>query len=164
MMSKRVLSSVCRGRLKRRETTSTSWYKYKRLRMAGLQISKLLVDFLTLTLSSLQAYTHSKMPGSGSCSCGNIALEYSGKYCYFQSFCQSESFEKLLILPVASGYSAITALCHCADCQKWSASAFSCNVIVPTSAFSILKGHPKSWSRIALVSGKPHAHFFCGGM
>ncbi|KIX93353.1 uncharacterized protein Z520_10996 [Fonsecaea multimorphosa CBS 102226] len=56
----------------------------------------------------------------------------------------------------------MTALCHCTDCQKWAGSAFSTNVAVPTSNFSLTKGTPKAWQRLAVVSGKPNYHFFCG--
>ncbi|KIM97520.1 hypothetical protein OIDMADRAFT_182816 [Oidiodendron maius Zn] len=76
------------------------------------------------------------MPGSGSCLCGNIAYEFTGE-------------------------PAVTALCHCTECQKWGASTFSANAVVPTSAFNVTKGTPKSFPRIALVSGKPHNLFFC---
>ncbi|KAJ5979801.1 hypothetical protein N7481_007099 [Penicillium waksmanii] len=55
-----------------------------------------------------------------------------------------------------------TALCHCAGCQQWSGSAFSSNVAVPTTNFAVSKGTPKSWARLADVSGKEHRHFFCG--
>lgn len=62
-----------------------------------------------------------------------------------------------------TGDPALTALCHCSDCQKWTGSAFSSNVVVPTTNFSIVKGTPKVWTRLGLVSGKEHLHFFCGG-
>ncbi|GAD95716.1 predicted protein [Paecilomyces variotii No. 5] len=77
------------------------------------------------------------MPGSGSCACGNITFKYDGE-------------------------PALTALCHCANCQKWTGSAFSSNVAVPTTALSIIKGIPKTWSRQGLTSGKEHLQFFCG--
>lgn len=38
----------------------------------------------------------------------------------------------------------MTALCHCMDCQKWSGSAFSSNVAVPTAQFSVTKGLPRN--------------------
>ncbi|GAD98202.1 predicted protein [Paecilomyces variotii No. 5] len=77
------------------------------------------------------------MPGSGTCACGNVAFTYSGD-------------------------PALTVLCHCSDCRKWTGSAFSSNVAVPTANFSITKGKPKIWTRLGLVSGKEHPHFFCG--
>ncbi|KAJ5881735.1 uncharacterized protein N7529_000407 [Penicillium soppii] len=45
-------------------------------------------------------------------------------------------------------------------CQKFSGSAFSSNVAVPTANFT-LHGTPKSWSRIGLCSGKENVQFFC---
>ncbi|ODM17687.1 hypothetical protein SI65_06475 [Aspergillus cristatus] len=77
------------------------------------------------------------MPGSGICACGNVCFEYSGE-------------------PV------LTALCHCTECQRWSGSAFSSNVAVPTAHFSVTKGEPKCWTRLGVVTGKEHHHFFCG--
>ncbi|KAH8807884.1 Mss4-like protein [Xylogone sp. PMI_703] len=73
---------------------------------------------------------------SGSCACGKITYEYSGE-------------------------PALTALCHCPDCQKWTGSANTTNVAVPTTAFKLLTGTPKAWTRKALA-GKPHPHYFCG--
>jgi len=56
---------------------------------------------------------------------------------------------------------AVTALCHCLDCQKWTGSGGSANVGVPTSEFHITKGTPKQFTRVA-NSGKNHTQFFCG--
>ncbi|KAJ5557565.1 Glutathione-dependent formaldehyde-activating enzyme/centromere protein V [Penicillium frequentans] len=46
----------------------------------------------------------------------------------------------------------LTALCHCVDCQKWTGSAFTSNVVVPRDTFKVTKG----------ASGKNNRHFFCG--
>ncbi|KAJ5543993.1 hypothetical protein N7494_005272 [Penicillium frequentans] len=37
----------------------------------------------------------------------------------------------------------LTALCHCVDCQKWTGSAFTSNVVVPRDTFKVTKGTPK---------------------
>ncbi|CEO60905.1 hypothetical protein PMG11_05373 [Penicillium brasilianum] len=78
------------------------------------------------------------MPGLGSCACGTVSFQYSGE-------------------------PTLTALCHCKGCQNWGGSAFSSNVGVPTTNFSLTKGEPKSWVRNGDVSGKENRHFFCGG-
>ncbi|OQD70727.1 hypothetical protein PENPOL_c001G05797 [Penicillium polonicum] len=55
----------------------------------------------------------------------------------------------------------MTALCHCVDCQKWTGSAFTSNVVVPRDTFKVIKGIPKYFD-IAGASGKNNRHFFCG--
>lgn len=60
------------------------------------------------------------------------------------------------------GEPALTALCHCTDCQKWTGGGFASNVAVPTTAYKLLTGTPKSWVRKG-ISGMDHPHFFCGG-
>jgi len=72
----------------------------------------------------------------GSCMCGAIAYEFTGK-------------------PEA------TALCHCTDCQKWSGGAYTSNVVLPKAAFSLTKGTPKTYDAIG-DSGKINKHSFCG--
>ncbi|KAL2039126.1 hypothetical protein N7G274_008175 [Stereocaulon virgatum] len=72
----------------------------------------------------------------GSCMCGEIAYEYSGE-------------------------PQVTALCHCVDCQKWSGSAYTSNVVVPRTSFKVTKGHPKSYN-VKADSGKMNNHWFCG--
>ncbi|KAH8645808.1 Mss4-like protein [Xylariales sp. PMI_506] len=74
---------------------------------------------------------------SGSCICGNIAYAYS-------------------VEPV------VTALCHCLDYQKWTGSANSVNVVIPTAELSVTKGSPKKFVRQG-ESGQAHTHFFCAG-
>jgi len=74
---------------------------------------------------------------TGSCMCGDISYEYTGE-------------------------PAVTALCHCSDCQKWSGGGTQSMVGVPSSAFNVTKGTPKSFTTIGADSGKEHARFFCG--
>ncbi|KAG9235934.1 DUF636 domain protein [Amylocarpus encephaloides] len=73
---------------------------------------------------------------SGSCLCGAINFNYTGE-------------------------PALTALCHCTDCQKWTGSAYTSNVAVPSTAFSITKGKPKKYDMKG-SSGKSYPHYFCG--
>lgn len=54
----------------------------------------------------------------------------------------------------------MTALCHCHACQKWSGAAASSNVIVPRSAFRVVKGKPVQF-RIPGDSGKINTRNFC---
>jgi len=72
---------------------------------------------------------------TGSCMCGAIKYEYSGE-------------------------PAVTALCHCTDCQKWTGGAFTSNAVVPRTAFKVTKGKPASWDGVG-ESGKVNKHFFC---
>lgn len=55
-----------------------------------------------------------------------------------------------------------TALCHCIDCQKWSGSAYTTNVVVPRKDFKVIKGEPKHFN-VKGDSGKMNDHWFCGG-
>ncbi|KAI4843172.1 hypothetical protein E4T44_06886 [Aureobasidium sp. EXF-8845] len=73
--------------------------------------------------------------GKGSCYCGKITFSYEGK-------------------------PANSAICHCTDCRKISGSAFSTNIIVPTSSFSLLTGTPKKYSATA-DSGRKVTTVFC---
>lgn len=41
---------------------------------------------------------------------------------------------------VSPGEPALTALCYCSDCQKLTGSAFSSNVAVHTTSFSVTTG------------------------
>ncbi|KXL43305.1 MAG: hypothetical protein FE78DRAFT_152635 [Acidomyces sp. 'richmondensis'] len=72
---------------------------------------------------------------TGGCMCGAIKYEYSGE-------------------------PAVTALCHCTDCQKWTGGAFTSNAVVPRTAFKVTKGKPASWDGVG-DSGKVNKHFFC---
>ena len=51
-------------------------------------------------------------------------------------------------------------ICHCQECQKQSASAFGISLDVPKDGFSIIKGSPKYWIRIA-DSGRKLKCAFC---
>ncbi|PHH62684.1 hypothetical protein CDD81_6830 [Ophiocordyceps australis] len=72
----------------------------------------------------------------GSCACGKIALEFTGE-------------------------PQVVALCHCLDCQKWTGSAFTPNLIIPRKALKLVKGTPKAWDATG-ASGKINKHLFCG--
>lgn len=69
-----------------------------------------------------------KLPANGSCQCGNVKYEVTE--------------EPLL-----------TAACHCKDCQKLSASAFSISMILNRSGFRILVGALKNWERPTAAGG-----------
>ncbi|KAF7558908.1 hypothetical protein G7046_g5247 [Stylonectria norvegica] len=73
---------------------------------------------------------------SGSCMCG--AIEYK-----------------------STSDPAVTALCHCVDCQKWTGGPYTSNAGVPEDSFSIVKGTPKQYD-LKGDSGKINHHFFCG--
>jgi hypothetical protein len=51
-------------------------------------------------------------------------------------------------------------ICHCRECRKQSASAFGISVIVPASAFAIMQGSVRTWSR-PTDSGGVLACTFC---
>lgn len=78
-----------------------------------------------------------KMTTKGSCLCGAVEYSYTGS-------------------PMT------TALCHCTDCQKWSGSAYTSNVVVPRKEFKVTKGSPKHYN-VKGDSGKMNDHWFCGG-
>ena len=61
-----------------------------------------------------------------------------------------------------TGEPAVTALCHCTNCQKWSGGAFTSNVVVPRKDFKVVKGSPKHYN-IKGDSGNGNDHWFCGG-
>jgi len=75
------------------------------------------------------------MKVDGSCHCGRIAFE------------AEVDPEKVLI-------------CHCADCQTFSGSAFRTVVRTPASAFKLLSGEPKVYMKQA-DSGNKFAQAFC---
>jgi len=61
-----------------------------------------------------------------------------------------------------SGEPAVTALCHCTDCQKWTGGAYTSNVVVPRTSFKVTSStKPKEYDAIG-NSGKVNKHFFCG--
>ncbi|KAI5273066.1 hypothetical protein E4T47_03713 [Aureobasidium subglaciale] len=71
----------------------------------------------------------------GSCMCGEVHYEYTGE-------------------------PAVTALCHCTDCQKWTGAAYTSNVVVPRKSFNVTKGKPKDYDAVG-ASGKINKHWFC---
>ncbi|HET6970632.1 MAG TPA: GFA family protein [Phenylobacterium sp.] len=52
-------------------------------------------------------------------------------------------------------------LCHCADCQKLTGSAFRANIQAKAETFRFLRGHPRIYIKTA-DSGARRAHAFCG--
>ncbi|MBV9287655.1 MAG: GFA family protein [Hyphomicrobiales bacterium] len=72
-----------------------------------------------------------KLPWDGGCLCGQVRFRISAP-------------------PL------LTAACHCAWCQKRSASAYSLTLSVPTAGFAVTQGEPE------LGQGpSPNSHFFC---
>ncbi|ALM84518.1 GFA family protein [Bordetella sp. N] len=55
---------------------------------------------------------------------------------------------------------ATVAVCHCADCQKQSGSAFRTNVPASADRFHLLKGTPRRYIKTA-DSGNRRVHAFC---
>jgi hypothetical protein len=53
-------------------------------------------------------------------------------------------------------------VCHCRECQKQSASAFGISLLVPSTAFSLTAGEPRTWSR-QTDSGRTLRCMFCPG-
>lgn len=51
-------------------------------------------------------------------------------------------------------------ICHCADCQQMSGSAYRVNVAAPAETFVLRSGAPKTYLRTA-DSGNERAHAFC---
>jgi len=51
-------------------------------------------------------------------------------------------------------------VCHCADCQMLSGSAFRMNIPAAAATFRILKGTPKKYLKVA-ASGARRLHTFC---
>jgi hypothetical protein len=52
-------------------------------------------------------------------------------------------------------------ICHCADCQRLSGSAFRANVPAPAAQFVLLTGTPTTYIKTA-ESGNKRRHAFCG--
>lgn len=78
--------------------------------------------------------TKPDLPLSGACRCGAVRFE-------------------ILSVP------QMTMACHCRDCQRMSASAFSLTAMVPSGNFKIVKGNPVEGA----LPGSPRHHFFCPG-
>jgi len=51
-------------------------------------------------------------------------------------------------------------ICHCADCQMLTGSAYRVTVPAPRQTFSLRSGQPKTYVKIA-ESGTKRAHAFC---
>lgn len=51
-------------------------------------------------------------------------------------------------------------ICHCADCQRLTGSAFRANIVAPAAQF-VLRGTPRSYVKTA-ESGNQRRHAFCG--
>lgn len=69
-----------------------------------------------------------KIPASGSCQCGSVSYEVTER-------------------PLA------TTACHCIDCQKLSAGAFSLSMFLRRSGFRLLSGDLRSWARPTQTGG-----------
>jgi hypothetical protein len=72
-----------------------------------------------------------KLPWTGGCRCGRTRFEVT---------------EAPLL----------AAACHCAGCQRMTASAFSLSLAVPSKGFNLLQGDPE----IGALHG-PSRHFYC---
>lgn len=53
-------------------------------------------------------------------------------------------------------------ICHCADCQMLTGSAFRANVQASAATFRILRGEPRNYVKTA-DSGARRVHAFCPG-
>lgn len=73
---------------------------------------------------------------TGGCSCGAIRYRFEGD-------------------PI------VVYACHCTECRRRSASAYGYSVRVPTSGYTLEKGEPKTYTRIA-ESGTEVSTWFCG--
>ena len=73
-----------------------------------------------------------KLPWDGGCRCGKVRIRISAP-------------------PL------LAAACHCTDCQKMSASAFSLTIGIPAGGFAVTDGEPV----IGGLHG-PDRHYFCG--
>lgn len=53
------------------------------------------------------------------------------------------------------------SVCHCADCQGHSGSAFRANISAPAAGFRLLRGTPRTYVKTA-ASGNRRTLAFCG--
>ncbi|MEV4420139.1 GFA family protein [Patulibacter sp. NPDC049589] len=62
------------------------------------------------------------------------------------------------------GDPALTAICHCDDCQRQSGTSFSVNVAVPRAQFHLTAGDAalRQFETVGTDSEKPRARNFCG--
>ncbi|MBX2855816.1 MAG: GFA family protein [Rhodobacteraceae bacterium] len=51
------------------------------------------------------------------------------------------------------------AACHCTECQRQSMSAHGLSLYVDAAVFTLIKGTPQIWSRVAALSGKMDCAF-----
>ena len=61
---------------------------------------------------------------------------------------------------VVAGKLASAGYCHCSDCRKFTGSAFSVTVPVPTAKFKLLAGNTRTFTTIA-DSGNALTRHFC---
>jgi hypothetical protein len=54
------------------------------------------------------------------------------------------------------------SICHCADCQTLTGTAFRISVPVPAAQFHLRRGTPKSYVKQTAESGNPRRQAFCG--
>jgi len=78
--------------------------------------------------------TNPNLPLGGVCRCGAVRFE-------------------ILSVPL------MTIACHCLDCQRMSASAYSLTSMIPFDDFKVVKGSPVERS----LPGSLRHHFFCPG-
>ncbi|MDH4108642.1 MAG: GFA family protein [Gammaproteobacteria bacterium] len=76
-----------------------------------------------------------RLPLTGNCQCGSVRYEVSKA-------------------PI------VTVACHCRDCQKLSASAFSITMVIPADAFRLLSGELAAFER-PTDSGGTAVCYFC---
>lgn len=74
------------------------------------------------------------IPFTGTCQCGSVRYEVNKE-------------------PV------VTVACHCRDCQKLSASAFSLTMIIAADSLSIVSGKLAAFERMADLGGSVRCYF-----
>jgi hypothetical protein len=78
-----------------------------------------------------------KIPFTGTCQCGAVRYKVTQE-------------------PI------VTVACHCQDCQKLSASAFSISMLLPPDSFHLLQGELSVFERPAELGGTATC-YFCPG-
>ena len=78
-----------------------------------------------------------ELPARGSCQCGSVTYRVTEEPFY-------------------------TAVCHCLDCQKLSAGAFSVTMLLRRSGFELLTGELTRWERPTAAGGVAVC-WFCPG-
>ena len=74
------------------------------------------------------------IPFTGTCQCGNVRYEVNKE-------------------PI------VTVACHCQDCQKLSASAFSITMVIAADSLNIVSGKLEVFERPADLGGSALCHF-----